>query len=161
MDTEPLREWADLGREGPTYVAVRRHPPVLRVGKIPIVIWPPIVAPKETPSGLPAERMFVGVHALLWTVLLGCDPIYVAGFDFTSDNVYQGTRGYVTTPTRPQEEQERKLVEGLNVLKHWFLTERDCEMRVPRFRQLPPGGFQMMEYVEVPERWLRKSGTTP
>jgi hypothetical protein len=140
MDQTPIKEWADLAVAGVVYVVNTNRPPVELVCGRSVVKWGPVRPPGE--SG-----MFSGLFALLWAVHLGCNPIWVAGFDMDGENIYRGTLGYGRRAAQKRDNQASRF-RGL--LDNYINNEK-C--RRPQFKQVGPHTFPYMDKAQIPDEW--------
>jgi hypothetical protein len=91
-----------------------------------------------------------GIQATMLAMYMGCDPVFLAGFDQDGSSVYAGTRLYERAALHYVDKQAEWLQNSLRKLKEKY------NLPIPKLYQLPPFTLrQVAEEHEVPMRWRK------
>lgn len=138
-DLGPVQEWQRLKRIGPTYVTLQPDPRFQFAA--PLICWRP-------PIRWPDRMLFTGQYAILLAMWMGCDPVYLAGFDFGDGNVYRGQYLY------PRGYPDRAVPDDLRTLTASYIDQMEKIVAYrPIFYQFPPKTFWFTIEEEVPSDW--------
>ena len=134
-DPPPQFEWMKLKREGPVYINAGCSNVADFVGKSPVIRWRPFVR----------KGNFTGITAVCLAAYLGCNPIYLIGFDNDASNVYAGTEGYPKA-YRTEDLHSQRM--------HGCIAQFGARYDThPRIVQVGPHGFKWAERIDAPEEW--------
>jgi hypothetical protein len=139
-DSGVLEEWEEIGDPTPVYVVNSPTPPIEVIGGRRVLKWCPYGQGGWT-------GMTSGIYAMLLAVWLGCDPVYLAGFDQDAKNVYEGTRNYWRRSIGWVDSQPMRMLSCLNSLYAQGVTRA-------HIFQFPPHTIEWATELEVPEEWL-------